>query len=142
MDQATKPTQAQTASAKGKRNREAIKVLLVEDDTFINDLVSKKLSELGYEIQSLHSGTRVVEKMLEWKPDVLLLDLLLPGVLGEEIIPILREKPETKEIPIIVFSNLSDKDHIAKILALGAQEYLIKIETDLAHFDAAILRNV
>jgi CheY-like chemotaxis protein len=141
MDTNIASTSALTDSA-NTVDRSGIKVVLAEDDTYINDLVSKKLTQLGYTVHSLMNGGSVVDVVKTDNPDVVLLDMLLPGLLGEQIIPLLKSDPQTEHIPIIVFSNLSDKDHIQKILKLGAAEYLIKIKTDLAHFDQAIRRNL
>jgi chemosensory pili system protein ChpA (sensor histidine kinase/response regulator) len=101
------------------------KVLVLEDDSFLQELLSKKLSGAGYECVfagDIPTGLKVLES----KPDIALVDLLLPGGSGYDVMKAIRNTPEIKNIPIIVFSNLSEEKDILEARKLGATEFMIK----------------
>lgn len=105
------------------------KLLIIEDDKFLRDLISQKLSKEGFEITGSVDGDDGLKKVNEEKPSLILLDLILPGIDGFEVLRRLKQKPETEKIPVVVLSNLGQKDDIDKAKSLGAVDYLIK-----AHF--------
>lgn len=104
------------------------KILVIEDDKFLRQLVTKKLSEKDFNIVGAVDGEDGLEKAEE-EPDLILLDLILPGMDGFEVLSELKEDPELSSIPVIILSNLGQKDEIEKGLQLGAEDYLVK-----AHF--------
>ena len=104
----------------------AKKVLIIEDDTFLQSLASRKLGSQGYEIliaKDSEEGFKVLEKNI---PDMILLDLLLPGVDGFEFLEKIRASEKWKDISVIVFSNLSEEKDIKRAQDLGVKEYMIK----------------
>lgn len=105
------------------------KILIVEDDKFLRDLLERKLIKEGYEISVAVDGEEALRKVKEEKPDLVLLDLILPGVGGFDVLVQIKKDAELSEIPVIILSNLGQKDDIEKGLKLGAMDYLIK-----AHF--------
>ncbi len=105
------------------------KILIVEDDKFLRELIVKKLTSEGYEVPEAIDGEQGVKKIEEEKPDLVLLDLILPGIDGFEVLAQIKKNPELSQIPIIILSNLGQKEDIEKGLNLGAVDYLIK-----AHF--------
>ncbi len=105
------------------------KIFIVEDDKFLRELISKKLVSEGYQIGQALDGEEGVKKIPEEKPDLILLDLILPGMDGFEVLSKLKENPDTANIPVIVLSNLSQESEIKRALDLGATDFLIK-----AHF--------
>jgi DNA-binding response OmpR family regulator len=107
----------------------AKKILIVEDDKFLRELIVKKLSNEGYEVVEAADGEQGLQKIKEDKPDLVLLDLILPGIDGFEVLSQKREDPFVAAIPVIVLSNLGQKEDVDKGLGLGAVDYLIK-----AHF--------
>ena len=107
----------------------AKKILIVEDDKFLRELIVKKLTSEGYETSEAIDGEEGVKKIGEEKPDLVLLDLILPGIDGFEVLTQVKKNSELSQIPIIVLSNLGQKEDIEKGLNLGATDYLIK-----AHF--------
>jgi len=107
----------------------AVKILVVEDDKFLRELITQKLDREGYEVREAIDGEDGVKKVEEEKPDVILLDLILPGIDGFEVLAKIKENPDRKDVPVIVLSNLGQKDDIERGLKLGAVEFLIK-----AHF--------
>ena len=105
------------------------KILIVEDDKFLIDLISEKLNGEGFEIFKALDGEEGLKKVNEVNPDLVLLDLILPGIDGFEVLSQLKQNPALSSIPVIILSNLGQKEDIDKGLSLGAVDYLIK-----AHF--------
>ncbi len=107
----------------------AKKILIIEDDKFLRELIVKKLVKEGYEISEAVDGEEGVKKVKEEKPDLVLLDLILPGIDGFEVLSRTKEDPALSQIPVIILSNLGQKEDVERGLGLGAVDYLIK-----AHF--------
>lgn len=107
----------------------AKKILIVEDDRFLRELMARKLREGGFEVIEAGDGEEGLKKIKETKPDLVLLDLILPSIDGFEVLSRKKEDPEIEKIPVIVLSNLGQREDIEKGLALGAIDYMVK-----AHF--------
>jgi DNA-binding response OmpR family regulator len=107
----------------------AQKILVIEDDKFLRKVISLKLDRNGFEVYEAIDGEKGIKKIAEKKPDLILLDLILPGMDGFEVLSKIKTNPDFAEIPIIIFSNLGQKDDIEKGLRMGANDYLVK-----AHF--------
>ncbi len=105
------------------------KILIVEDDKFLRELIAKKLIKEGYEVEEAIDGEDGVRKAKKIMPDLILLDLILPGIDGFEVLQRIKEDQKTALIPVVILSNLGQKDEIEKGLNLGAVDFLIK-----AHF--------
>lgn len=105
------------------------KILIVEDDKFLRELISRKLAGRGYEVETAVDGEDGFKKLKKIKPDVVLLDLILPGIDGFEVLSRVKKEKEIENIPIIILSNLGQREDIERGLNLGAIDYLIK-----AHF--------
>ena len=101
-------------------------VLIIEDDKYLNDLLSKKLQDEGFNLFSATDGEQGLKLAKEETPDVILLDLLLPGMHGFEFLETVKKDPKTKSIPVVIISNLGQKEDIERGLALGAADYLVK----------------
>ena len=102
------------------------KILLVEDDSFIIDIYVTKLKEVGFSVQSAVNGEDALAKIKQGKPDLVLLDIVLPEVNGFEFLQEIKSIPELKNVPVIVLSNLGQKKEVERGLGLGAAKYLIK----------------
>ena len=102
------------------------KVLIVEDDRYISKMYEFKLQLDGMEVQVAENGRIGVEKVKEFKPDIMLLDILMPELDGFEVLKIIKGDPETKDIPVLILSNLGQEDHIQKGMQLGAVGYIVK----------------
>lgn len=102
------------------------KILLVEDDNFIIDIYITKLKEVGFSVQSAVNGEDALVKIKQSRPDLVLLDIVLPQVTGFEFLQEIKRMPELKNVPVIVLSNLGQKKEVEKGLSLGAAKYLIK----------------
>jgi len=105
------------------------KILIIEDDKFLRELIVQKILKEGYQAQEAVNGEEGVTKAKEEKPDLILLDLILPGIDGFEALRQVKESPDTSSIPVIILSNLGQKDDVERGMKLGATDYLIK-----AHF--------
>jgi DNA-binding response OmpR family regulator len=103
-----------------------IKVLIVEDDKFLRDLLAKKLTKVGFSVETADDGLSGFKKAQTGWPNIILLDLVLPGVDGFKIISLLKENSATDKIAIIILSNLNQQEDIDRAKALGVKDYLIK----------------
>ena len=101
-------------------------ILIVEDDEFLRSLTAKRLEKEGYHIAVAVDGESALNVAVETKPALILLDLLLPGVDGFEVLKRIRQNEVVKKVPVIVFSNLGQKQDIDKAKELGADDFLIK----------------
>ncbi len=102
------------------------KILIVEDDKFLRELITQKLIKEGYETSEAVDGEEGLQKFREKKPDLVLLDLILPGIDGFEVLSKIGEDESLSKIPVIILSNLGQRDDIERGLKLGAVDYLIK----------------
>ncbi len=109
------------------------KILIIEDDKFLRDLLIKKLNDVGYIVVYAVDGEEGLKKSREEKPDLILLDLILPGLNGFEVLKQIKADPsEIKNIPVIILSNLGQSDDIEKGKGLGAEDFLIKAHYTLS----------
>ncbi len=106
----------------------AKKILIIEDDEFLRELIGQKLTREGYIIVEAEDGERGIEAVKKEKPDLVLLDLILPGVDGFEVLSQIKKDPSTAQVPVLILSNLGQKDDIERGLKLGAVDYLIKAQ--------------
>ena len=102
------------------------RILLVEDDSFLRDLISQKLKREGFNILEALDGEDALKKAKSEKPHLILLDLILPGIDGFETLRQIRVDEEIGKTPVIVLSNLGQKDDVEKAKRLGSTDYLIK----------------
>jgi DNA-binding response OmpR family regulator len=123
-----------------KRELGNIKILMIEDDIFLSELVLTKLSEHGCIPYSTPNGEEGLKLAEQYLPHVIILDLMLPGIPGEEVLLKLKATEILKAIPVIVFSNKSGEEDIKNNLANGASEYLVKSSTDLSELPKVILK--
>ncbi|HHE76814.1 MAG TPA: response regulator, partial [Candidatus Parcubacteria bacterium] len=101
----------------------------IEHDKFLRELISKKLSDAGYEVLEAIDGEEGIKRVKESKPDLVLLDLILPGIDGFEVLSQIKQDPLFSDLPVIILSNLGQKEDVEKGLKLGAVDFLVK-----AHF--------
>ena len=102
------------------------KVLIVEDDSFLQGLEASKLEKEGYKVITASTGEEAMKKLNEPGIDVILLDLILPNFDGFEVLKKARTMETLKNIPVIVFSNLSEEKAIEKSKELGATDFMVK----------------
>lgn len=102
------------------------KVLLVEDDPFLVDIYTTKFQAEGFSISVATDGNQAIRRLSQDKPEILLLDIVLPKVDGWEILKSIKQSKDLQDLKVIVLSNLGQKADIDKAIALGATRYLIK----------------
>ena len=105
------------------------KILLIEDDPFLSEMYVAKLSQSGFKTEIAADGKKGMEKIKTSRPDLILLDIVLPKIDGFEILKKIKKDSKLKKIPVILLTNLGQKNEVEKGLTLGADEYIIK-----AHF--------
>ncbi|MFC1632646.1 response regulator transcription factor [Patescibacteria group bacterium] len=105
------------------------KILLIEDDSFLSSMYVTKLEISGFDVEAAEDGETGLEKVKSYSPDLVLLDIILPKMSGFEVLESIRKDDAYKDIPVIMLTNLSQRDDVERGLDLGAQDYLIK-----AHF--------
>jgi len=107
------------------------KILFIEDESALQKTFGEIFSQEGYEMISAIDGQIGLEMAKTKKPDLILLDLILPKVHGFEVLRQLKESPETKEIPVIILTNLEGIEDVDKAIGLGATTYLVKAQYTL-----------
>lgn len=106
------------------------KILIIEDEKILLDLLQKKLSQEGYDIMATHNGEEGLKAMREQKPDLVLLDIIMPKMSGFEVMEEMNKDAELKEIPIIIVSNSGQPVELERAQSLGAKDWLVKTEFD------------
>jgi len=106
------------------------KILLIEDEEIMINLLQRKLAVEGYEVSVAREGEEGLEKMREIKPDLILLDIIMPKMGGFEVMEEMQKDIELKKIPVIIISNSGQPVEIDKAQALGVKDWLIKAEFD------------
>jgi len=107
-------------------------ILFIEDESALQKTFGEILSQEGYEMISALDGEMGLKLAKEKKPDLILLDLILPRVHGFDVLKQLKENKETKDIPVIVLTNLEEIGDVDKAIELGATTYLVKAQYSLA----------
>ncbi|OQA04144.1 MAG: Response regulator MprA [bacterium ADurb.Bin400] len=104
------------------------KILFIDDDRNYSDLYKERFEYSGYEVKQLWRGEGAVDAIKQYEPDIILLDIMLPGIPGDKVLDQIRNDPQTKDTPVIVLTALlQDDEHIARIKA-KANDYLVKID--------------
>jgi two-component system, OmpR family, alkaline phosphatase synthesis response regulator PhoP len=102
------------------------KILIVEDEEILLTALSEELKQEGFQVAGAKDGVEGVEKAQSEKPDLILLDLVMPRLDGIGALKQMKDTPEIKDIPVVILTNLSDYDKISDALSLGAMDYLVK----------------
>ncbi len=103
------------------------KILVIEDDTFIASIIIDELKKAGYDVRAAQNGLEGIEAVLKEKPDLILLDLLMPKADGFQVLGTIKKDPATSAIPVVVLSNYGQPKDIARAKELGAMDFLIKV---------------
>jgi len=111
------------------KSNNTIKILLIEDDPFLLSMYSTKFEIENFQVDSADDGEKGLALALNSDPDIILLDILMPKMNGFEVLEKLKANERTKHVPVILLTNLNQKDEIERGMSLGADDYLIK-----AHF--------
>ena len=107
------------------------KVLIVEDDSVLANALSLSLKDKGYVIEVASDGEEAEEKIMSMKPDMVLLDLLLPVKSGFEVLKKMRETEEVKNTPVVILTNFEQESSVDEGMKLGAKDYIVKANIDI-----------
>jgi CheY-like chemotaxis protein len=102
------------------------KILLAEDDLFLQRMYATKLTDAGFQVLAADDGVKAVSLMKKHKPDLALIDILMPKKDGFEVVEEIKQDADIKGIPIIFLTNLSEVEDVKRAKKLGVTEYLIK----------------
>ncbi len=114
------------------------KVMVVEDDQSLREIYSIRLTAEGYEIVSAGDGEEALALAVKEKPDLILSDVMMPKISGFDMLDILRQTPETKDIRVIMMTALSSDDQRKRGEGLGADKYLVKSQVGIEDVIAAV----
>lgn len=101
-------------------------ILLIEDNAFVSQSYEYFLKAAGYQVDVAFSATDARSKIQDRTPDLIMLDLIMPGINGFDFLAELKKKSRTKDVPVIVISNLCQEGDMERCRKLGAADYLIK----------------
>lgn len=105
------------------------KILIIEDDIPLRDMYRERLEMEGYNVEVASDGEEGLAKAVEFQPNLILLDLMMPKISGLDVLDILKSTPKTKDIPVIVLTALTTVK--MKSLVFGAEDYLVKADCSL-----------
>ncbi len=120
------PPSADLSHNTSKKKKDNIFILVIEDDKFLRELLVRKLTGEGFDVQNAIEAGAAFQILSQRKPNIVLLDLILPGVDGFEILSRIKADPKISDIPVIILSNLGQKEDLDKAMALGAKDFMVK----------------
>lgn len=113
-------------------NAKAKKILLVEDDDTLANVYKTRLHAEGFDLKRVPNGEEALAAALEYKPDLILLDIMMPKVSGFDVLDILRNTPETTNAKIIMLTALSQDSDRQRAEEMGVDDYLVKSQVVIA----------
>lgn len=108
------------------------KILLVEDDLGLATVYQQRLEAEGFSIRHVPNGEDALSAAIEYKPDLILLDVMMPKISGFDVLDILRNTPETTNVKVVMLTALSQPKDKDKATSLGADDYLVKSQVVIA----------
>lgn len=106
------------------------KVLIIEDDLAYRKVYTRKFEVAGFTVETAENGVVGIEKARSFHPDIILTDLMMPQMDGFQVLDTLKSDVELKDIPVLVLSNLSTSEDAQKVIGKGAEELLVKSDTE------------
>lgn len=104
------------------------KVAIIEDDIAISQMYRLKFETEGYEVETADNGKIGLELIEAFSPDIVLLDLMMPTMTGDEMLVELRKKPWGKDVPVIILTNMGEEEAPVALKNLGVHSYIVKAE--------------
>lgn len=115
------------------QNQQALKkILMVEDDDALASVYQTRLDAEGFSVKRVSNGEEALASAIEYRPDLILLDVMMPKVSGFDVLDILRNTPETANIRIIMLTALSQDSDKERAKSLGVDDYLVKSQVVIA----------
>lgn len=118
------------------------KILIIEDDRSLQNAVVETLGQEGYKTVSAFDGEEGLQKLAAEKPDLILLDIILPKKDGYEVLSEIKGDEATKDIPVLILTNLEEVDNVQKALDLGATTFMVKSDFSLKDVLAKVKENL
>jgi len=113
-------------------DEEQKKILIVEDDVFVRDIYNIKFQKEGFAVTLATNGVEALERLEKFIPDIILLDIIMPYMNGMEVLKKIKGDEQLKNIPVIMLTNISDKEKVDEAISQESVDYLIK-----SHFTPA-----
>ena len=107
-------------------------ILIVDDNADLNRVLARLLKRLGHSVDAQESGEGALGYLQSTLPDLVILDLMMPRIDGNEVLRRIREDPRTAKVPVVVYTAIADNAVRDHILSKGAQDYWVKASLDLA----------
>lgn len=107
------------------------KVLVIEDDRFLSSLMKARLEKEGFSTAQAFDGEQAYSFLKQEKPDLIILDLIMPKMSGFELLENISVDPQISQVPVMILSNLGQESDIQKVKRLGATQYFVKVKTSI-----------
>jgi two-component system phosphate regulon response regulator PhoB len=117
-------------------------ILLVEDDALLLEVLKLQIESEGFQVKTAVNGLDVLELARKFVPNLILLDLIIPGIDGFAVLKELKADEKLVKIPVIVLSNLDKESDIKSTIALGAVEHIVKADVKVEYILKVIKRNI
>ena len=101
-------------------------ILVVDDEPIFVRIISDRLKRSGYRVIAATDGQEAIERAIQEKPDLILLDVLMPGLDGHAALERLRQMEETRSTPVIMLTGLDQMQHVARASSMGVADYVVK----------------
>ncbi len=108
------------------------KILLVEDDDSLASVYLTRFEAEGFDVKRVPNGEEALAATIEYRPDIILLDVMMPKVSGFDVLDILRNTPETANVQVVMLTALSQESDKQRALDLGVDDYLVKSQVVIA----------
>ena len=110
---------------------DAKKIMVIEDDRFLSSLIKARLEKDGFVVLQAFDGEEAVNRLREERPNLVILDLIMPKVTGFEVLQTISILPGFEKTPVVILSNLAQDSDIEKARQLGAREYFVKVKISI-----------
>ena len=107
------------------------KVMIIEDDRFLSSLIKARLEKEGFTLVQAFDGEEAITLVKQEKPQLIILDLIMPKVTGFEVLEAISLSPDLNHTPIVILSNLAQDSDVAKAKSLGATDYFVKVRVSI-----------
>lgn len=108
------------------------KILIIDDDPAIRELYATGFKQIGYDVRVAVNGEDALAKTMEFRPELLLLDIMMPEIHGLHVLDIIKATPEAQNMKVVIFTALSDDEAQKKATELGADGYIVKSQMTMA----------
>jgi DNA-binding response OmpR family regulator len=109
----------------------ARKIMVIEDDKFLSSLIKARLEKEGFVVIQAFDGEEAIQTLKQERPNLIILDLIMPKVTGFEVLQSISISPGLEKIPVVILSNLAQASDIEKARELGAKEYFVKVKISI-----------